>query len=166
MATRFNPAPVPSPYSASRSRYCRVARSRFSQAVGLRRKLHAAVGFFEDLQETRHRPPLGDLHLEGEHIAGFRLGRQGGELDPALGLWENLDIGIARQGAIQRGEFVAHLLLDLLDKVRSLGGELERRIIGRALDRNVLGNIVIRVPIALGPDHPHFFAAELVAQGL
>ena len=99
-------------------------------------------------------------------MAGFRLGRKRGELDPALGLRENLDVGIARQGAIQRGEFVAHLLLDLLDKVLSLGGELERRIIGRALDRKVLGDILIRVPIAIGPDDPDFFAAELVAQGL
>jgi hypothetical protein len=56
--------------------------------------------------------------------------------------------------------------LDLLDKVLSPGGELERRIIGRALDRKVLGDILIRVPIAIGPDHPDFFAAELVTEGL
>ena len=73
---------------------------------------------------------------------------------------------MAWQGLIQRGEFVAHLLLDLLDKVRRLGGELERRIIGRALNLKVLGDIVIRVPIAIGPDDPEFFAAELITEGL
>jgi hypothetical protein len=77
------------------------------------RKIHAQIGFFEDIEETGHRPPLGDLHLEGEHIGGFGLRSEGGELDPALGLGQNLDIGMAWQGLIQRGEFVAHLLLDL-----------------------------------------------------
>jgi hypothetical protein len=57
-------------------------------------------------------------------------------------------------------------LLDLLEKVRGVGGELERGIIRRAVELKVLRNILIRVPIAIRSDHPHFFAAELVAQGL
>jgi hypothetical protein len=56
--------------------------------------------------------------------------------------------------------------LDLLEKVRYLGGELECGIIRRAVDLKVLGDILIRVPMAISPDHPKFFAAELVAQGL
>jgi hypothetical protein len=34
------------------------------------------------------------------------------------------------------------------------------------LDLKVLGDIVIRVPIAIGPDDPDFFAAELVTESL
>jgi hypothetical protein len=34
------------------------------------------------------------------------------------------------------------------------------------LDLKVLGDIVIRVPIAIGPDDPDFFAAELVTETL
>jgi hypothetical protein len=56
--------------------------------------------------------------------------------------------------------------LDLLEKGRCLGGELECGIRRRAVDLKVLGDILIRVPIAISPDHPTFFAAELVAQGL
>jgi hypothetical protein len=130
------------------------------------RKIHAQVGFFENIQETRHRPALGDLHLEGEQVGGFRLRRERRELDPALGLRENLDVGIARQGAIQGGAFIAHLLLDVLEKGLSLGGQVQRGIRGGASDRKVLGDILIRVPIAIGPDAPDFFAAELVTQGL
>jgi hypothetical protein len=56
--------------------------------------------------------------------------------------------------------------LDLLEKVRGVGGQPERSIIRRAADRKVLGDILIRVPIAIRADHPNFFAAELVAQGV
>jgi hypothetical protein len=130
------------------------------------RQVDPEVRLVQDIQETRHGPSLAELHLQREPMAGFGLGRQGGELDPACGLRQNLDVGMARQGAIQRGEFVTPLVLDLLEKVRCLGGELECGLIRRAVDLKVLGDSLIRVPRAISPDDPKFCAAELVAPGL
>jgi len=163
--------PRPSPESIQRAQEPRLAGRPVAVFPGRRtapeaRKINAPVRFFENLQATRHRPALGALHLEGEQIGRGRLGRQRGERDPALSFRENLDGGVTREGTIQGSAFLTPLLLDLRDTVRSPGGERERRIIGGALDLKVLGAILIRVPLAIGPDHPDFFAAELVTQGL
>jgi hypothetical protein len=95
----------------------------------------------------------------------FRVGRQRGERDPTLGFRENRDVAVTREGTIQGRECITPLLLELLEKVLRPGGELERRIIGRALALKGLRDSLIRVPRAIGPAHPDVLAAELVTQG-
>ena len=83
-------------------------RARFSQA--------------DPIPRRESRSESDDGGLDGQQIGRFRLRGQQRALEPPLALGENRHIRIVREDTIQGREFVAHRLLDLLQKLFSLRG--------------------------------------------
>jgi hypothetical protein len=99
------------------------------------------------------RPVIGQVALSSA------LNVQRGEGDPATALRPNANVGIFLQAIIQGSQRLAHLVLQLTDETIGIEGEIQRLVVFIAVRVEIGRQILLRIAISIGADHPDFLAA-------
>ena len=73
---------------------------------------------------------------------------------------------LRRQAGIKGVQRLAHLGLEIGDEAIGFERQIQRPVVRRSLRLEVGRHIVVRVPVAIGADHPDLLAAQLVAERL
>ena len=131
-------------------------------------KSQAEVGLLEYVEEVGHRPGRDNLCLDRCQVRRLGLGIERRHRDPTLffPLPVDSDQRIARHAGVEGLKRLAHFGLEIGDEAIGIERQLQRLIIRCALRLEVGREILVRVAVPVGPDHPDLLAAQLVAQRL
>ena len=72
------------------------------------REIKAQICLFQDVEQTRHRPPPTNLSLEPAQVPGLFLWLQWGQGNPAAAFVQNADL-LLRERAVEGRQGLAHL---------------------------------------------------------
>jgi hypothetical protein len=67
---------------------------------------------------------------------------------------------IVGQFLIELRQFPIHFLPQHFDKSFFILRQAQRCVVGGSLALEIGGQILVGIPVSIGPDHPDFFAAE------
>ena len=141
----------------------RLVGGRALQGLG---EVQPQVGFLDHVEQAGHGPGRGDLGLERGQVGriGLRVERRHG--DPARALQADPDQGVRRQAGVQGVQRLAHLGLKIGDEAIGFERQVQRLVVRGSLRLEVGRHVVVRVPVAIGADHPDLLAPQLVAECL
>ncbi len=125
------------------------------------------IRFLNHIEQARHRPGGIELRLESGQVGWIGLCVQGCQRDPAPALLgAESDGRILLQSGIQGTQGLVHLGLQVGDEPLGVQRQLQRLIIPFAVALEVGRQVLVRIAVAVGPDHPDLLAAQALAQGL
>ena len=87
-------------------------------------KPDAQVGFFEDIEQARHRPAAEHFGFELKELRRLGLGLQRREMDAVFALETQFDLRIAWEALVEGSQGVAHRPLDLCDEGLRVFGQV------------------------------------------
>src|SRR5205814_681264 len=79
-------------------------------------KVHAEIGFLQDIKQTGHGPAAQDFRFQMGERGGIRLALAGGDANPATRPLENFDPWIRGHAHIEVWQGLRHLGLEVRDE--------------------------------------------------
>ena len=129
------------------------------------REINAQICLFQDVEQTRHRPPPANLPLEFAQVLRFFWASEGEREIQPLCFSRMRTLARAGERSVEGRQGLAHLCLQRIDERPGLE-EARGLIVFRTLHVKVLREVIFRIAIFASTSHPQFPTAQLLAQCL